>query len=224
MPYRELVGCLMYASLTTRPDLSAAVNNYSQFQVCPNDQHWVYLKRMLRYVKETLDLGLIYKAEEDSPILEIRDADWACDVLDRKSVTGCVFKLFGCTVGWLTRKQQTVSLSSTVAELAALCTAACHVVWMKRLLLDLRKTTDKAIPAYEDNQSTIRIAEDARDYRRLKHVDTKFHFLRDLVQQAIIDIRFVRSSEQQADIMTKGLAAGVFKQLRFKLGLETVCG
>ncbi|KXJ39338.1 hypothetical protein RP20_CCG002201 [Aedes albopictus] len=94
---------------------------------------------------------------------------------------------------------------------------------MVRILEDLGMRLDGGVPIYEDNQSTIRIAEDDRDYKRLKHVDTKFHFLRELVQQGKIDIRFVRSAEQQADLMTKGLPAAVFKGLRSKLGLEVCC-
>lgn len=224
-PYRELVGCLMYASLTTRPDLSAATNYFSQFQSCPTDEHWVHLKRILRYIKGTLDIGLVYQLNNDAPLLEVFcDADWANDLVDRRSVTGGVFKVYGSTVSWVTRKQQTVALSSTEAELSALCTTTCHAMWLVRVLQDLGRTTDGPIPVHEDNQSTIRIAEDERDCKRLKHVDTKFHFLRDLVLQGKIHISFVRSSEQQADVMTKGLPAATFKGLRSMIGLETCCG
>lgn len=224
-PYRELVGCLMYASLTARPDLSAAVNYYSQFQACPNEEHWVHLKRVLRYVKGTLDYGLLYEAETEEKLLQVfSDADWANDLIDRRSVTGCVFKVSGCTVSWTTRKQHTVSLSSTEAELAALVTAACHTLWMKRLLLDLGHEPKGPITILEDNQSTIRIAEDARDHGRLKHVDTKYHFLRELIQQAVITVEFVCSSDQQADIMTKALPSASFKKLRSELGIGPCCG
>lgn len=220
-PYRELVGCLMYASLTTRPDLSAAINFFSQFQACHSDEHWNYLKQILRYVKGTLDVGLVYRKQEDASLLEVfSDADWANSNIDRRSVSGCVCKIHGCTVSWMTRKQQTVALSSNEAELAALCVAICHVVWMKRLVSDLGRPIEQAIPVFEDNQSTIRIAEDSKDYSRLKHVDTKFHFVRDLVQRGVIAIQFVRSSDQEADIMTKGLPVAAFRGLCRKLGLE----
>ncbi|KXJ68982.1 hypothetical protein RP20_CCG000687 [Aedes albopictus] len=223
-PYRELIGCLMYASLTTRPDISATVNYFSQFQSCPNEVHWVQLKRVLRYIKGSLEVGLVYQVDADVPVLMVySDADWANDLVDRRSVTGCVFKLFGCTVGWITRKQQTVSLSSTEAELSALCTAACHAIWMIRLLGDLGKKPTVPVQLFEDNQSTIRIAEDSRDYGRLKHVDTKFHFLRDLVQQGTIQINYVRTTEQQADIMTKGLPKNTFRQMCSKIGLDGCC-
>lgn len=224
-PYRELIGCLMYASFTTRPDLSAAVNYFSQFQACPNDEYWVHRKQMLRYVKGTLDVGLVYKIDKEAPFLEVFcDADWANDLVDRRSVTGCIFKLFGCTVNWITRKQPTVSLSSTEAELSALCTAACHALWMVRVLRDLGLQPDGPIPLYEDNQSTIRITENSRDHGRLKHIDTKFHFLRDLTNEGVFELMFVRSSAQQADIMTKGLPATSFRELCTKIGLGRCCG
>ena len=114
-----------------------------------------------------------------------------------------------------------MALSSTEAELSALCTIVCHGLWIVRVLHDLGRSVAGPIPVHEDNKSTIRIAEDERDCKRLKHVDTKFHFLRDLVQQSVIKIQFVPSSEQQADIMTKGLPTSSFKKLRSMLGIET---
>lgn len=224
-PYRELVGCFMYASLTTRPDLSAAVNYFSQFQSCPNENHWVHFKRMLRYVKKTLDVGLIFRDDEQAPVLEAySDADWANDLIDRRSVTGCILKLYGCTVSWITRKQKTVSLSSTEAELSALCTAAYHTLWMIRLPRDLGHKMDCPIVVYEDNQSTIRIAQNYRDHGRLKHVDTKYHCLKELLQKGVLKIKFVGTSEQQVDTMTKGLPPSPFKHLRSLLGLGRCCG
>ncbi|XP_055543202.1 uncharacterized protein LOC129728772 [Wyeomyia smithii] len=165
--YRELIGCLMYASLTTRPDLTASVNFFSQFQSCPTDEHWTHLKRILRYVKDSMDAKLVYY-RNGGKVLEIyTDADWANNVVDRRSVSGSVFKVFGSTVAWITRKQHTVALSSTEAELTALCVVVCHGLWMQRLLRDLDCKTDAPVTYYEDNQSTIRIAEDSKDFGRL---------------------------------------------------------
>lgn len=219
-PYRELVGCLTYASVTTRPDLAAAVNFLSQFQSCPNSEHWAHLKRVLRYVRGSLDMCLVYRVNEKAPTLEVfTDADWANDVTDRRSISGAVFKVFGCTVGWTTRKQNTVSLSSTEAELNALCNAAWHEMWLVRLLKDIGCNIELPITFHEDNQSTIRIAEESKDFGRLKHVDVKLHFLRDLVKQKKIRWQYLRSEDQVADIMTKGLPAGAFRRHRTGLGL-----
>ncbi|XP_055623785.1 uncharacterized protein LOC129781873 [Toxorhynchites rutilus septentrionalis] len=159
-PYRELIGCLTYVTLTSRPDLCAAVSYLSQFQSCPTEQHWVqHTKRVLRYIKGTLDLGLVFRAKDEASLIDaFADADWANDPVDRRSLTGYVFRVCGSTVvSWLTRKQSTISLSSTEAELVALCTAVCHGVWLVRLLKDLSREPESPVVYYEDNMSTIRV-------------------------------------------------------------------
>ncbi|KXJ78806.1 hypothetical protein RP20_CCG003504 [Aedes albopictus] len=162
----------MYASLTSRPDLAATANYFSQFQACPTDEHWVHLRRVLRYVKGTLDLGLIYRGDADETLLAVyTDADWANDIVDRRSVSGAVFKVFGASVCWFARKQPTVSLSSTEAELVALCGAACHSQWLVRVLCDLGWSSKEPVRFYEDNQSTIKIVSNPKDSGRLKHID-----------------------------------------------------
>lgn len=224
-PFRELVGCLSYASLTTRPDLAASVNFYSQFQSCPSDEHWAHLKRILRYVKGSLDFGLVFRADKAAPLLEVfSDADWANDSSDRRSVSGGVFKVFGCTVSWLTRKQQTVALSSTEAELSALCTVTCHEMWLNRLLYDLGYSSKEPICVYEDNQSAMRIAEESKDFGRVKHIDVKFHFLRDLIRDGCIVLKYLPSADQPADMMTKGLPVAAFRRHRTGIGLVDCSG
>lgn len=219
-PYRELVGCIMYVSLTTRPDLAVAANYFSQFQVCPNEEHWIHLRRVLRFIQGTLSLGLCYRASNDSPLLEVyTDADWASDITDRRSISGAVYKVFGTTVNWYSKKQPTVSLSSTEAELVALCTAACHNQWLVRLLGDLGRIPDGPVCFHEDNQSTIRIASSPKDSSRLKHMDVKYFYVRELLERSLIKIDYVPSSMQQADILTKGLPAPGFKKLRDSLGM-----
>lgn len=219
-PYRELIGCLLYVTLTSRPDLCAAVNYFAQFQSCPTEEHWVHLKRVLRYIRGTLDLGLIFKGNNEEPVMEAYcDADWANDPVDRRSLTGYVFRVYGCTVGWLTRKQPTVSLSSTEAELVALNVAVCHGIWMERLLRDLGTKLDGPVTYYEDNQSTMRVAEDERDVGRMKHIDVKYRFVREQIQRGGVVVRYKPTGEQLADIMTKGLPAGVFQKHRGCLGL-----
>lgn len=152
------------------------------------------------------------------------DADWANDSSDRRSVSGGVFKVFGSTVSWLTKKQQTVALSSTEAELTALCTVACHEVWLSRLLQDLGYSCKEPICVYEDNQSAMRIAEESKDFGRIKHVDVKFHFLRDLIKDGRIVLKFLSSVEQPADMMTKGLPVAAFRRHRDGIGLVDCSG
>ncbi|XP_055526933.1 uncharacterized protein LOC129719564 [Wyeomyia smithii] len=221
-PYRELVGCLMYVTLTTRPDLFAAVNYCSQFQSCLTDEHWAHLKRILRYVKGSLDIGLKFQADDEAPVLSVFcDADWANNVVDRRSVTGYILKVFGCTAVWGTKKQQSVSLSSNEAELVALCAAVCEGLWLKRLMKELGYEID-TIPYFEDNQSTIRIVREPKARSRLKHIDVKYQFVCDLVQQGHIELQYVSTVQQEADIMTKGLPAAQFRRLREKLFVTAI--
>lgn len=224
-PYRDLIGCLTYAATTTRPDLAASVNCFSQYQSCPTDLHWAYLKRVLRYVKGSLDVGSIYRRNQSAVTMEVFcDADWANDVADRRSVSGAIFKVFGCTTAWITRKQQTVSLSSTEAELAALCVAACHEQWLVRLIRDFGYDPGEPVVFFEDNQSSMRIAEESKDFGRLKHVDVKFHYLRGLVRQKKIVLQFVTTVDQQADMMTKSLPVAAFRKHCASNGLANFSG
>lgn len=136
-PYRELVGCLMFLMLNTNPDISVAVNYYSRFQSNAKLIHWKGLKRVLRYIKGTLDYGLFLKRDTNPevPLQVYVDANWATDS-DRKSTTCFLLQVFGSTVSWSTRKQTGITLSSTEAEYVALATALTEAIWLKGLLED----------------------------------------------------------------------------------------
>lgn len=154
-PVRELVGCLMYLMLGSRPDISFSVNYYSRYQDKNINEVWKGLKRLLRYLKGTIDVCL--KFERKSNELEMTcyvDSDWGGDSNDRRSVSGYLIKFFGNTVLWVTRKQNCVSLSSTEAELIALCSAVQDCKYFKRLLKDFGIDI-KNFKVYEDNQGCI---------------------------------------------------------------------
>lgn len=130
-PYRELIGCLMYAAITSRPDLCATVGYFSQFQSGATDEHWVHLKRALRYLKATMNLKLTYTKRRNASVLTgYADADWGGEIMDRKSISGFIFMTHGNTISWSTRKQTTVALSSTEAEYVSLSSAACEAGWL----------------------------------------------------------------------------------------------
>lgn len=216
-PYRELIGCLMYLMLNTRPDISAAVNFYSRFQHNATQLHWNGLKRILRYLKGTTELGIFYGKENDIPLIGFADADWG-NFKDRKSTSGYLYKVYGNIVTWTTRKQPTVALSSTEAEYVALANAATEVIWLKGLLKDLGIITNDPIIVYEDNQSVIHLLK-KWEYKRLKHVDIKYNFVRDLCNEHIMEVQYVSTNNQEADILTKGLPTVQFGKLRGLLGL-----
>lgn len=219
-PYRELIGCLTYLTLSSRPDISAAVSYFSKFQSAPTDTHWNSLKRLLRYLKGTTNFGLVYQRREDAiPLAGYADADYGNDREDRKSISGNVFQVYGATVSWNTKKQATVALSSTEAEYISLSQAMCEAIWLRNLLCEFGSTFEHPVPLFEDNQSCIRIAEEPRDHRRMKHVDIRYNFMREKLQEGIFKILYVPTNEQTADIFTKPLPKGSFTFLRTKLGL-----
>lgn len=217
-PYKELIGCLMYVMLTSRPDLSVSVNYLSRFQNCATDSHWIHLKRILRYLKKTENIELLYDGKTDDILFGYSDADWGNDVDDRKSLSGFLIKVFGCTVSWVTKKQPTVSLSSTEAEYVALCVTSCEVLFVKKLLEDLNIFIDSAIPIFEDNMSCITIAEEPKEHQRMKHIDIKYNFVRDLVKNGILQILYKPSKDQVADFFTKSLPKILFEKFRNIIG------
>lgn len=210
-PYRELLGSLMYLMLGTRPDLSFAVNKMSRYQENATDQHWSYLKSILRYVRGTTDYKLIYSRDDDNPISAFADSDWANDREDRKSTTGYLIKVFGNVVVWSSKKQQQVTLSSTEAEYVAACAAVQETLWIEKLLTDLDIEIDYPIEIYEDNFGCVMISKNP-ETKRSKHIDVRFHFLRNLVWEGRYVLKQVSTDLQQADILTKGLSRQIFEK------------
>lgn len=218
-PYKELIGCLMYLMLTSRPDLSVSVNYLSRFQNCATESHWNHLKRVLRYLKKSINMVLMYDGKSDEILVAYSDSDWGNDVDDRKSTSGYIIKLYGCTISWLSKKQPTVSLSSTEAEYIDLCVTTCEIIAVKKLLQDLNIKLESPISIYEDNMSCIKIAEEPKEHQRMKHIDIKYNFVRDLVQENVINILYKPTKEQVADFFTKSLSKIPFEQFRYNVGI-----
>lgn len=215
--YRELVGCLMYVMLTTRPYLSVAVNYFSRHQNRQTEKLWNGLKRVLRYIKGTLDMQLCFR-KGIKEYLCYTDADFGSEV-DRKSTSGYIIQVYGNPVLWSTRRQSTVAQSSTEAEYVALASAVADLIWMKNLLMDLGVELEKPPKVFEDNQSVIHLL-NQWEHRRLKHVDVKYNFVRDYYLKGVIQVEYVNTKEQIADILTKALNGGQFLKLRELLNLE----
>lgn len=216
-PYRSAIGSLMYSCMSTRPDFCTSVNIFSQFQAYATDKHWKGIKRIMRYILGTVHWGLWFRGNSEIPLVLYADAAFANDP-DRKSVSGFIIELFGDPVVWGTRKQTCVAKSSTEAEYIALATAVSELLWVRQLLKGLDISVDNAIPVYEDNQSVIH-ALSRWDVKRLKHVDVKYNFIKDLYQKKIIDVTYIPSADQKADIMTKGLPYDSFSRHRTNLGM-----
>ncbi|XP_055604438.1 uncharacterized protein LOC129752693 [Uranotaenia lowii] len=210
--------------LSSRPDISFAVNYLSRFQNGATDTHWAYLKRVLRYLQGTKDFRLVYTKQDEGgePIIGFADADWdwGNDVDTRHSTSGYLFQIFGNTVAWTSRKQTTVSLSSTEAEYESLSQAACDAIWVKNLLSEFGVVLRSPLIIHKDNQSCIHIAEEPRDQKRMKHLDIRYNFIRECIQDKIIKLQYIATSHQLADVLTKSLPAGPLKHHRASLGLR----
>lgn len=221
LKYRHIIGCLMHATQTTRPDLCASTYYLSRFQNCFTNEHHAHAKRVLRYVQGTRDLKLVYHRSQSADVLVgYSDSDWGGDKNDYKSTSGYVFKVFGNTVSWLSRKQSTVALSSTEAEYVALAEAVCEAKWLRSLLCEMGIECNEPTTIFEDNQSCIKIAEEPRKHQRTKHVNIKFNFIRDEIAKKEVVVNYTPSSDQVADIMTKSLGSTLFNKHRINLGLN----
>ena len=208
--YQSIVGNLMYAATATRPDISFAVGVLSRFCSKPTMAHLTAAKRVLRYLKSTPGLALKFDKRVDGALIGYSDADWAGDLDDRHSTTGNLFIMAGGTISWTSKKQATVSLSTAEAEYIALSTATQEAIWLRRLLADLNTEQSSPNVIMGDNQGSIAIERNPVSHNRTKHIDIRYHFIREALQDDIIDLCFCPSSEMIADVLTKPLSRNQF--------------
>jgi hypothetical protein len=217
--YGSIVGALNYLALATRPDIAHAVNMLARDLVKPMPASLLAVKRVLRYLKGTMDLPIRFRAQKQvtAKLDAFSDADWAGEVESAKSTSGMITKLGDGPISWSSKKQTIVALSSTEAEYIALCEAAREVVWLKYLLSQLRLTQNedsKAVLINVDNQTAIRMAQDDGNNARRKHINVKYHWTRELIQQGSIYVKWIQTELQQADIFTKAVPQPAFGKLR----------
>lgn len=222
--YRSMVGKLLFASNTVRPDLSYAVSVLSRYIKDPKEVHMKAAKQVLRYVKGTLDAGLLYRSVGSFQLIGYCDADWANDKSDRASNTGYVFKLSDGPISWRSKKQATVAQSSTEAEYLALGDAVRELLWLKQLLNQLPVNTTGTPILYEDNNGCILLAGHPVFHSRTKHIDVRHHFLRQHLADGSFELIHVGTNHMAADMLTKPLAKVKFAQLCELLGVKTVAG
>ena len=204
-PYRQLVGCILHLANTTRPDIAFAAGYLSRFMSEPGISHWKAAKHVLRYLKGTRKLGIPYEWKEENTTLHgFSDSDFAGDVDKRKSTSGNCFLFGGGAVAWMSKKQGVVAQSSVEAEYIALSFAVREALWLRKLEVILGNTATPLTLA-ADNQGALSLAHDDVHNSRSKHIDVKYHFIRECISQGIVVTKYVPSSLMIADIMTKAL-------------------
>ena len=214
VPYRELVGSLLFLARTTRPDIAYAVNRLSQYMNCFQEQHWKAAKEVLRYLSGTKDLGIQYSPCSEVALEGYSDADFAGDRHGRRSTSGYIFMINGNPITWSSKKQSIVSLSSTESEYIAITYATQEAKWLRRLLEDIDLEPDYSIPLGVDNTSSMDLTKNAEFHPRTKHIDYRYHFVREDVEKGTIAIWHVNGNCQPADMLTKPLMKNKFLQNR----------
>ena len=200
-PYASAVGSLMYAMVWTRPDIAHAVGVVSRFMENPGNEHWQAVKWILRYLRGTSTHALCFGGT-DICLQGYADADMAGDKDTRRSTTGYVFTIGGTPVSWASKLQKIVSLSTTEAEYVALTEASKEILWLDRFLEELGQKQDNCV-LYSDSQSAIHLAKNSAFHSRTKHIEVRYHFIRNLLEEGQLKLAKIHTSKNPADMLTK---------------------
>jgi hypothetical protein len=202
-PYREMVGSLMYAMVSTRFDIAFAVSLVSRYLSKPNYIHCALVSHIYRYLRGNLNLKLMFKAGNNRLLEGYVDAAYA-NQSDYKSTSGFIFTLGGTPISWYSKRQSVVALSSAEAEYLAATEAAKDGIWLKQLLRDLQ-SPQTTVTLHEDNQACIALAKNPQFHSRTKHIQVPFHYIRDQIANQEFIMKYIPSKSQLADLTTKGL-------------------
>jgi len=216
--YQSIIGALMYLSLVARPDITHSVVKLAQMNKDPHVEHMTAAKNILRYLKFSINLKLLFRASGTS-LEAYADADWGGNKVDRKSFSGFVFYLGGCTIAWQSKKQTIVALSSTEAEYVSISNAAREAVYLNRILRELEFDRAVSVKLNVDNQGAMKLASNAVVNGRSKHIDIKYHHIRDLVQKGEVLLEYCPTNDMLADVLTKNLSRTKFENFVKRLNL-----
>ncbi|GJV56156.1 hypothetical protein Tco_1457161 [Tanacetum coccineum] len=189
--YQSLIGSLRYM-LHTRPDLSYSVGLLSRFMQKPREQHMKAIRQVLCYVKGTKDYGITYKHNGGNKIYEYNDSSYGVNTQEGKGTTGIIFYYGESPISWSTQKQATIALSSCKSEFIVATAAAIQALWLKRLLSKLTHSQEEKVTIQVDNKSAIALMKNPIFHGRSKHIDTKYHLIREYVEREDIQVKFAK--------------------------------
>lgn len=221
VPYQEAVGALLYLAQATRPDIAFAVNDVSRFNINHCEEHWKAVKRIFRYLKGTANLKLRYTKPKTNNIIAYSDADWASEIDKRKSCTGYIIKWSNAAICWQSKRQPIVALSSTEAEYIALSSTTCEIVWLLQLVNELQNNSAREVILCCDNQSAIKLSQSDAYRPRSKHIDIRYHRIRELIEAKTIKCIYVSTNDMAADSLTKPVPVEKLQLCNGKMGLMT---
>ncbi|MBW0543293.1 hypothetical protein O181_083008 [Austropuccinia psidii MF-1] len=218
--FQRAIGSLNYLAQHTRPDIMFTVNQLSRYSIKPTIKHWTAIKHLMRYLKATINLSLIFSKRTNETLLEgWADADYANDRTDRKSITGILTSVYGNPISWLSKKQTVVAQSTTEAEFIAMNICAKQLRWMSFLLMEMG-IKDTKPTLYNDNSGATTIAKQATLNPNTKHIEIRFQYLRDIVLKRQLTIVQVGTNDMLADVLTKPLGVQkliiVYPQIHLK--------
>nr|AEJ07943.1 Ji4 putative pol protein [Zea diploperennis] len=215
--YRSMIGSLLYLC-ASRPDIMLYVCMCARFQSDPKESHLTAVKRILRYLAYSPKFGLWYPRGSTFDLIGYSDADWAGCKINRKSTSGTCQFLGRSLVSWASKKQNSVALSTAEAEYIAAGHCCAQLLWMRQTLRDYGYKLTK-VPLLCDNESAIKMADNPVEHSRTKHIAIRYHFLRDHQQKGDIEISYINTKDQLADIFTKPLDEQTFTKLRHELNI-----
>jgi len=218
--FRSLAGALQYLTFI-RPDIAYAVQQICLHMHDPREPHLADLKRILRYVKGTLHLGLLLRPSTSTDLVVYTDADWAGCPDTRKSTSRYAVFLGDNLISWSSKRQNTVSRSSAEAEYRAVANGVAEASWLRQLLQELHAPLRQATLVYCDNISAVYMSSNPVQHQRTKHIEIDLHFVRERVSIGDLRVLHVPTSSQYADIFTKGLPSSVFTEFRSSLNVQS---
>ena len=215
--YRSMIGSLLYLC-ASRPDIVLSVGVCARYQAAPKESHLAAVHRIFRYLVHTSKFGLWYPKGATFSLCGYTDSDWAGDQDDRKSTSGACQFLGRSLVSWSSKKQNCISLSTAESEYVAAASGCTQLLWMRQTLKEFGVNYDK-VPLLCDNESAIKIAYNPVQHSRTKHIEIRHHFIRDHVARGDIELAYVCTKDQLADIFTKPLDEARFTYLRNELNI-----
>lgn len=216
--YPELIGCLLYLSGCTRPDIAQAVGTLSRFTATPKEEHVKAAKQLLKYIAGSTGMGIMF-GKTKKPLEGYSDADYAGDVDKRRSTSGYVFRLYGGAISWRSKLQATVAASTCEAEFISASTAAKEALWLRQLMSVFTGKV-KPVTIHVDNQGALALLHHPHGHQRTKHIDVAYKFVQDRVERGEIVCAYCPTNDMLADCLTKAVPVQKFVENRSAMGMQ----